>query len=71
MNFTARSTTLILYDMYSAYSLIWTRLVRFYCKHVRITKILDKYKKSIFLYNSITAAYNAMHNKSIMVKTNT
>ena len=29
------------------------------------------YKKTSFLYNNITAAYDAMHNKSFMVKTNT
>ena len=48
-----------------AYSLIRTRWARFFCKHVRITK------KIIFSYNKITAAYNAVHNKSVMVKINT
>ena len=48
---------------YSAYSLIRIRWARFFCKHVRITKVLDKYNKSIFSYNNITAAYNAVHNK--------
>ena len=44
----------------------------FFCKHVRITEIPDNYKKSIFSYNNISAAYNAMHNnKSVIVKTNT
>ena len=42
---------------YNAYSPIRTRWARFFCKHVQITKIPDKYKKLIFSYNNITAAF--------------
>ena len=57
--------------MYSAYSLIWTRWARFLCKCVRITKNPDNYKNYFLSYNNITAAYSPLHNKSVMVKTNT